>query len=510
MALVVVAVLLGCACGGPQRIRPGIAKREWRELRSRHFRLTTDLPKEKAIARVRELEELWYALAALYVIVAPEQEPPRMTIQVVHLRSRGEFEALIWLPKIRGFVSDTVDFEEAPLVVTCEAFEGRTEILLHELAHNFNHIYFPHSPVWLNEGLATFYQTVTVEKGEAVVGRPSITDRWFYWGHSWITPSLAKLLSMDSDTFYEGGRLNYFAAWKLVHLLSSGSEDYHWRFRRYLSLLGQGATGAAAWADAFHGLPFEKISSAYAKHQRRHRLRLWRIPIRDRAPSSRVAVRRLRAGEVHALWAELQMVRIRASKKKHPSLEAVRKHLDFAARSDPDWDGVDFWRAAFVFYFSKRGDGHTDPGALLDRYLEREPLDSRARLGAVRVGLRAVVPEDYAGFGPEPPGLAGLEERVRALVRVSQSVEELHQVAWYFALRKNFITGLGFARRALAQDPGCARCVDTLALLLYHAGRPAEALAAQERAINMLDEEEPSEGMRKRLERYRKAAQASP
>ena len=163
-------------------------------------------------------------------------------------------------------------------------------------------------------------------------------------------------------------------------------------------------------------------------------------------------------------------------------------------------------RAALGYYFDGGGKDNIDALALLRAYLKRELRDARAWLGVVKVQMRAAVPEEYDGLGPEPAALATLDGDVQELVRVSQSAQELDEIARYFALRKNSVTGLGFARRALAADPGCVSCLDTLALLLFHAGRTEDALATQERVVNMMGEEEVSAGMRRRLERYRSAA----
>ena len=493
--------LLACTLRSP--VQPGIAKRDWLELRSAHFVMTTDLPRERAIERIAELEQLWQALAELYVIVVPGKAPPSTTMQLVHLRRNDDFKLVIWRDGIGGFVESTHDFEQARLVVTCEESQARTEILLHELAHNFNHFYFAHSPAWLNEGLATYYQTISVDRDKAVVGRPSLMDSRYYWSSSRWLPGLRKLLDMSYDEFYEGKRQHYFAAWKAVHLLSTSAEDYHRRFRRYLALLGAGANNENAWTEAFAGIPFKKLSAEYKKHQRRYRIKLWKVPFKPQAIIRDPVIRRLRPGEVHARWAQLQMIRAHNKKPSKPNLGPVRAHLDLAARDDANWSGTTFWRAALEFQAKAP---QTETLRLLRKYLAAEPNDARARLGVLRARMRAIVPEDYVGLGPEPLGLAELEADVMELVRVSQTAAELHQIAWYFALRKNSATGLSFVRRALAADPGCAACMDTHALLLFHAGRAGQALALQRQAMNMMDEDEVSAGARQRLEHYRMAA----
>jgi hypothetical protein len=46
------------------------------------------------------------------------------------------------------------------------------EILRHELTHAFVRHFYPHAPVWLNEGLATYYSTLALNDGDVLIGRP--------------------------------------------------------------------------------------------------------------------------------------------------------------------------------------------------------------------------------------------------------------------------------------------------------------------------------------------------
>jgi hypothetical protein len=66
--------------------------------------------------------------------------------------------------------------------------------------------------------------------------------------------------------------------------------------------------------------------------------------------------------------------------------------------------------------------------------------------------------------------------------------------------------GLPFAERAVHQSPSCARCFDTYALLLSEKQRFDDAVAAEERAIELLSEDARDTTYVERLRRYEEAA----
>lgn len=500
-------VLLACAltgCLGVTGVRRGIAKRTWYELRSEHFVLVTDLPRQRAEARVRNLEQLWQALADMYVLVVPDRAPPRARMRSILFRDCDDFRDVLWLEGVVGYVERSRDFESKPTVVTCEGMPTRTRILLHELAHAFNYHFFSDTPAWLNEGLATYFQTLEIEDGKAILGRLPWHDVGFWLRPKWL-PSLERLLSLDYDQFYAGKRRrNYFAAWKLVHLLNNYSDDYHARFQRFLAAVASGVDRMEAWRQAFDGIPFEKLSKQYADYQYRQQIRLYTTPYELRESSRPIRARELRVGEVHALWAELQIVRAFNAKRSHPDLRAARIHVGLAAKQDPSWNGALFWRGVVDFWSAVATDKSTGAVGELRRYVAAEPGSARGWLGLVSARLNEVVPKGHTGLEARAPaGLEALEDDVRELARHASTFAELNLVAYYFALRRQPATGFNFARRALEQDPRCAGCLDTLALLLYQLGRYKEALALQERAIAVMAEIRPSAEARERLEHYR-------
>src|SRR5262245_40813463 len=64
------------ACGGASPVPDPVRRSAWYELQSSHIQLTTDLPVDLAGLHIRELEQSWRALTAMYVQIAPWAKLP--------------------------------------------------------------------------------------------------------------------------------------------------------------------------------------------------------------------------------------------------------------------------------------------------------------------------------------------------------------------------------------------------------------------------------------------------
>jgi hypothetical protein len=91
---------------------------------------------------------------------------------------------------------------------------------------------------------------------------------------------------------------------------------------------------------------------------------------------------------------------------------------------------------------------------------------------------------------------------------VATTAAELDAVARAQAILKQPADGMAFAERALQREPNCRYCLDTHATLLFLGHRPEEALAIQERAIELMPERIKGSGLLERRRRYDLAVRA--
>jgi hypothetical protein len=481
-----IPLLLAAGCAHSP-VRGDIHQRGWFLVETAHISLRTDLDRDDAVARARALDRYWDVLAHLYDLVAPGVPPPQRRFSVIHLARCDDFDRISFNDNA-GFVTG-IDGEA--VAVTCE--ERQDDVLIHELAHIFNHHHFARLPRWVDEGLATYYETLRVQNGRAVLGNfPSQLSR--FWNRPGWLPSFTAIRRMSRDEFYDPARLgpNYFCAWKLVHLLNNTEPIRQLAFRLYLSALRAGTPDDAAWRESFRDVPDDELAEDFLYYQQRDRVNRLTTSYRWTEPPA-PRVRSLRPGEAHVVWANLLNV-------AHE--DQVAAQLELAAAADPKWPGLLYWRARLLHPRNEM--------ELLRAYLAREPHNGRAWLALVSTGLGRATPKGYDPLrDAAPAALVALQDDVRKLVEHASDPIALNQVGWYFALRRNPNAGLNFALRAVQAEPSCGECWDTVGLLYFQAGKLDLAIQAQERAVEVFAENAPNEVV-DRLRRFRAALRRRP
>ena len=481
--LLLLPLLAACA---HSPVRGDIHKRGWLLVETAHISLRTDLDRADAVDHAVKLERDWSALAHLYGLVAPGRPPPGRPFPVMHLASCSDFERLR-SGDVAGFVYGSA---EGDIAVTCEDRGGLT--LVHELAHIFNHHHFARLPRWLDEGLATYYSTIEVSRGRAVLGNfPSPLS--FVWNHPKWLPSLDQLRAMSPGEFYDPmhSAENYFSAWKLVHLLNNTSPARQQAFRAYLAALGRGEPDHAAWTAAFSGEAGDDLASDYTTYQKRERVNRL-VTAYQPTPPAPPRVRRLRPGEIHVLWASALAV-------EHPDEVAVQ--LDRARAADPDWPDLLYWRAVLV--------RPRDRIRLLRDYVTRVPRDPRGWRALVSARIAEVPGGEEPLIGTPPAALTAIEPDVRQLIEHADDPTSLNLIGWYWAVRRKPNVGLNFALRAVQAEPSCGACWDTVGVLYFQAGKVELAVESQERAAGIYAERVPPD-VTTRLRRFREALRRRP
>jgi len=487
-ALGLAALLIITSGCGSIEVPRQVNEAGWLLVETAHIELRTDLEPGQAIRRAQQLEQYWQVLALMYGAVAPGRPPPSGRMPAIHFARCRDLAQFQQRRPGHGFVLRARAWMSQAIAVTCE--QHADPVLIHELAHIFNAHHVPNMPVWLNEGLATYYESLMLRNGKAVIGR---FPGWLSGGcNTSLPPSLAEIRRMSYEEFHEARdvRCRYFSAWKLVHLLSGTPEDLK-RFHRYLAGLRRGSTSEQAWMEAFGDLPAGPLSETFDRYARYRMLGGWSAPYEWREPP-RPRLRPLRPTEAHVLWLNMLVHRGDST--------LVEQELDRMADAAPDSPEVLYWRAVLL--------GTDGAIPLLRHYLAQRPDDERARLVLVLLQTGEATPSSYLGFGrPPPAGLVLVEQDVRHLITLARDPSSLNQIGWYFAMRQEPIKGLPFAVRSVSKAPGCGNCWDTLALLFFQAGQIVNALGAQQRAVNLLAEDA-SPDVLARLRRYRSAAAA--
>lgn len=456
-ALLVALTAMGCE---PELLQPqhapltcpGRGGRSWRELRSPHFVLRTDVASGQARDILLEFERYYLRIAAAVASDVQLRFPPSAVIELVLFESKADLQTLQALAGGFYFASP-YDFVGTPTLAmyrTGVYVDDTVRVSLHELTHYFIGFYLPTAPAWLNEGLAELYRSVRESDGQLVIG--SFVDN--LWRGSY-QPNVQELFAADEATFGRNGSY-YNNAWALVHLLQSSSEPYRARFLKYLAMLGEGVRPDEAWRWQFRGVDLDGLENAV----NRHRFSLRTDTRQIRAPAignATLTERPLDDSDVHLVWMRLRHW------YRPAGLREAEQDLKQARRYNRDDATVHLW-AGLLAFFEGRPD---EARAELKTAFARDPSDFRVLAALAKLEPSDTIVDRLALAGGD---VAWVWSFVAAK-RVAQGrVEE----------------GVSAARRAVTLQPSCCACWDGLAQALTAAGQdPADAADHAARCHNL-------------------------
>jgi len=138
-----------------------------------------------------------------------------------------------------GFPSRRAIFVETDVQLAVYAHWGDhvAEDLRHEVCHGYLHAAVPHLPLWLDEGLAEYFE---VGRGQHGVNRPHVELLHQQHAAGQWQPDLARLEGLTSAA--DMTQQDYAEAWAWVHFLLESGDDKSQLLTDYLANLQQGVS----------------------------------------------------------------------------------------------------------------------------------------------------------------------------------------------------------------------------------------------------------------------------
>ena len=516
---------LGCASVLPPLTPPEAGGAAWRELVSKHVVLRTDRGEADAREALVELERTFVALHDVGFSQVGIEGSRIVAVHFDRERDYLKFEpagtagAFLWrLPN---------DLEAEPTMLVWGTLDVTARATLqHELTHLFVRASLAGLPPWMSEGLAQYWETLSVENGSAFVGRPLVKMR--AWAQSnWMServgafmqskvpvgavPSVVDLASMSAGDFYVWGRdpnnpsldtlksrtTHYLGAWGLVHLLMH-DPAYQPRLDSMMEQMAGGVAPRRAWELALAGVNAEEMETAYRQHMLN---KFETMVLRTAYQHPAVAIEAERVmdpAEVHLLWARLRPWR-------GDDLPAARADVEAAVKLAPGGVEVRFWSALFQ--------ARTGDLAAAEKELE-EVIAAKPKEARYLTALALVRGKQASGQAPGSEAGLRFAEVMARLAKVAATGPELDMVAEYEAGRRRWDSARSFAERAVKVDPVCGSCFATLAVTLFAKQEYGAAAAAQQIALSLLPDgaQAPAEEtkLREYVEAARKQAEGTP
>lgn len=233
----------------------GTEPEEWTSVQSKNFRLVGNA-RERDIRKVAaRLEQFREAFLRLLPVDHFDSSVPLTVIVFKDDAAYRPFEPLYsgQPAGVSGFFQSSRDVDYITLSVDRNQVRAPETLAFHEYVHLLVRNSFGDAPLWFNEGLAEYYSTFEISKGnkKVTLGKPA-SSRVQTLRTRPLLP-LKMLLKVDSNSPYykeqDKRAIFYAQSWALIHYLLSGSRRT--QLSTYLQLLAKGREIEDAFRQAF-------------------------------------------------------------------------------------------------------------------------------------------------------------------------------------------------------------------------------------------------------------------
>lgn len=233
----------------------------WLEISSPHFTVVTNANEKTG----RRIADQFERMRSLFHVMLPKlSNESDSSIIVLAIKDEKDFRALepqAYLAKgqlkLGGLFLRVPDKNYVLMRVDAEG-DHPYEVIYHEYTHFILSRDAEWLPLWLNEGLAEFYENTDLRDKDVALGQPSLAN--IQWLRENRLLPLATLFTVDTSSPYyheeNKGSIFYAESWALTHYLQV--KDFEGKTKRltdYASLLEKKVDPVTAATRAFGDLP---------------------------------------------------------------------------------------------------------------------------------------------------------------------------------------------------------------------------------------------------------------
>jgi tetratricopeptide (TPR) repeat protein len=281
----------------------------WVEARSAHFTVLSDSSEKDAVRLASHFERMRAVFHALLPADDDETAPPIMVVAVKDRRGLQALEPAAYLGRgqmdLSGFFLHRVDKDYILVRVDAEEAHAYSTVY-HEYTHSMLRKASAWMPLWMNEGLAQFYENTDFDDKAAWLGQSNPVQLSLL-KRSEMLP-IATLLTVDAGSpLYhdeEEGSMFYAESWALTHYLivSDRLQGTH-RMRDYSERLALGEDSVTAATQAFGDL--SKLQAGLAAYVLQRKFMYFMMPAELTAEGKSIAVRQVTGSEADAVRADV-------------------------------------------------------------------------------------------------------------------------------------------------------------------------------------------------------------
>jgi len=279
----------------------------WIEVRSPHFVVATTANEKQARRIADQFERMRSLFHALFPNLKIDPSSPIIVIAVKDDKDFRTLEPQEYLAKgslrLGGLFLRAADKNYVLLHLEAEGEHPYATVY-----HEYTHLLMSKAewmPLWLNEGLAEFYQNTDIDETDARLGQPSVEDIRFLRQSSLLPLRTLFAVDFTSPYYHEEnkGSIFYAESWALSHyLLVKDADEKTSRLPRYADLLAGGTDPLAAATNAFGDL--KKLEADLNLYVRQAQFRFFKKKVSTETDSTTFKVESLTLPQADAIRAD--------------------------------------------------------------------------------------------------------------------------------------------------------------------------------------------------------------
>lgn len=233
---------------------------QWLEASSSHFTVITNSSEKDARHLVDQFERMRWTFQKLFPKMNVDPDEP---IIIIAAKNGKSFEALLPADRLgkgqlqlAGLFLRGMDKNYVLLRLDAQQ-EHPYSTIYHEYTHLQFRKFESWMPLWLNEGIAQFYQNTVIHDKNVELGQTSVSDILFLRENKLIPLTTLFQVDHNSPYYHEENKGNIFYAesWVLTHyLLNMDYENKTQRVTDYVRAINQGKDSITAAQEAFGDL----------------------------------------------------------------------------------------------------------------------------------------------------------------------------------------------------------------------------------------------------------------
>lgn len=280
----------------------------WVEARSAHFVVLSDSSEKEARRIASQFERMHVVFHTLFPAPGDDSDPPITVIAVKDRKGMQALEPETYLAKnqmdLAGFFLRAPDKNYILIRLDAEQQHAYSTVY-----HEYTHYMLRKTgwlPLWLNEGLAQFYENTDIDDKTAWLGQAN-PEELRYLKRNNLLP-IATLLTVDGGSPYyhdeEKGSIFYAESWALTHYLivSDRIQGTH-HMHEYSELLAQGEDSVSAAQKSFGDLG--KLQEGLSDYVMQQKFMYFMMPSQLAAKDAIFEVRPVASVEADAIRADV-------------------------------------------------------------------------------------------------------------------------------------------------------------------------------------------------------------